>query len=77
LNLEIQAKHPNDRKFIGFNEVWIGCPQPLCLNGAIDAILKGESDDESALNIIIFSWKVLFWEIETIVKPPLVENGKT
>jgi hypothetical protein len=67
--------HKNKKKFLGFNQVWLGCPQPLCIQGGIDAILKEEGFEENTINIKIFRGKY-YWEIGNYSEPPLVENAK-
>jgi len=53
----------------------MGCPQPLCIQGGIDGIMKEEGFEENTLNVKIFRGKY-YWDIGNYSEPPLVENAK-
>ncbi|RWS30635.1 hypothetical protein B4U80_12279 [Leptotrombidium deliense] len=50
-NLLQNTSYPNTWTLAGFNQVWLGCPQPLCLYGILDAAVSTDN------NMYLFSGK--------------------
>ncbi|RWS14465.1 matrix metalloproteinase 1-like protein [Dinothrombium tinctorium] len=57
------------QKFLGFNQVWFGCPQPMCLTPSVDTIIKLNGG-----SIYFFRGKY-FWLLDKIL-PPFVKDAK-
>ncbi|XP_054164793.1 uncharacterized protein LOC128962443 [Oppia nitens] len=75
-------------KFIGFNQVWLGCPQPLCISPGFDGILSMNQFygypyhySRSAKNnmIVLFRgnyfWYYDFSTDKPPTHPPLTDNA--
>ncbi|RWS24105.1 matrix metalloproteinase-14-like isoform X3 [Leptotrombidium deliense] len=57
------------QKLLGFNQVWLGCPQPICLTPTIDAMIRLKNG-----TLLLFRG-AYFWQLPTNA-PPLVKHAK-
>ncbi|RWS10501.1 hypothetical protein B4U79_19000, partial [Dinothrombium tinctorium] len=59
LQVYLLKRTVNSWKLINFNQVWIGCAQPICLIGDIDAAVSRDSQSQ---NFFIFRG-MYYWEL--------------
>lgn len=55
-------------RFVGFNQVWLNCPQPLCMDPSTDAIMPIHE------SLLIFRGRFVWTVNETVL--PLIKHAK-